>query len=494
MPQALSERSDYVVAVSSGLVLGAGVLVPFLWPLVLCAVVPFLALLRGKALSRTFFVGVLFGLCHVAIALAWFWFTMPLDWLPQSEGLNTAFVVGVPWIVLACVLALPFGVWAMIVSRLPRNIGYSFWVGCTWVCAELASAFLYSLLSLSDSTFLGVDFSIHWIGYALAYNGVFLQLAWYGGVFALSFFALCINALLLQFFLREVSLKRGAEIVLIFSVLLAVPWFRFDNKENSLSTTLRVAAVALFIETNHIAAQDMMTLQEKLAYESPDVLLFPEGFGVEALFKNDMHLSSKTETIVSEKVFDSGVRAGRLALVSADRIVTHIQDKHFLLPFGEYIPYAYAPFARLLGTTPVAEKIKNEAELYPGAKPRFVPLRHARAGVLFCSESMSPVLYGYTVAQGANVLLNTSSYGWFHGSHFVFEKMQSMAQVRAVETDRWYVQASHMAPTFVLDNRGRVQSESAWGISDIHIETVLLRNSRTPYVFLLSFLNESFGS
>jgi len=483
--KSISQYRAYIFLACSGLALGASVLVPLLWPLALFAVTPALVLLRDESSHRAFFSGIIFGIFHVAVALSWFWFTLPLDWLPKSEGLNALFVVGVPWLVLSFVLALPFGVWGVVVSRSPRGMRGVFIIAGAWVCAELVSALAYSLLTLSDSTFLGMDFSIHWVGYVLAHQNVLLQLAWYGGVCALSFFVLGCNAFFAQMLSKNISLKSGLLLLCSVCILLIVPWTR--EEQVAMNETRIVSTVSFYADTEDTSAGNVVDIERTLRSGQPDILVFPEGFGVDALFKNPIHIPEHTESIVSEVLFDAGARAGRLAVISSDRTVMQVQDKHFLLPFGEYIPYLYAPFARMLGTVEIASSIQDRLQLTPGGNPMPIRIAGEEMGALFCSENMSPTLYARATIHGAEALFNVSSYRWFHGSWLVFQKMKSIAQVRAVETDRWYVQSSNMAPAFVLDNRGRTIEESLWEHAGLTTATIYLRSSKTPYIHILAF-------
>ena len=177
-----------------------------------------------------------------------------------------------------------------------------------------------------------------------------------------------------------------------------------------------------------------------------------------------------------------GTRRSRLEIYDLKKETRDFQDKQFLIPFGEYMPIYTRAFMTAVGRGEEYAGVIPRLDRRPGYNTRPLAAGSALVGVLFCNEVTSPTLYRSLAEEGAGVFINIASHGWFHGSYIVAQQMRSVAIVRAVESRRWYVQASDVAPSFVLDPYGRVAITSAWGLTGSVEATVEIRHDQTPYV------------
>ena len=123
-------------------------------------------------------------------------------------------------------------------------------------------------------------------------------------------------------------------------------------------------------------------------------------------------------------------------------------DKVHLVPWGEYIPFAWAfGFAKAL---------THEVGAYTSSGGERLPLDAGghRYGVFICYESVFPHEVRQFVQHGAEVLVNISNDGWFGNSGAAWQGL-NMARMRAVENHRWMLRGTNTGITASIDPMGR---------------------------------------
>ena len=126
-----------------------------------------------------------------------------------------------------------------------------------------------------------------------------------------------------------------------------------------------------------------------------------------------------------------------------------VYDKHHLVPFGEYMP-----FARLLAPLGLRKLVSVSADFTPGPLPR--PLRLAQGLVqpLICYEALFPGLSGGRGADRPVLLVNVSDDAWF-GRHAGPRQHLNIASYRAIEEGLPMVRATPTGVSAVIDGHGR---------------------------------------
>ena len=138
------------------------------------------------------------------------------------------------------------------------------------------------------------------------------------------------------------------------------------------------------------------------------------------------------------------------ALLSLGGDGRHQYRKRHLVPFGEYMPLRglLAPLARLLAI-PMSDFTPGE-----GGKP-LLTLAGLPVGASICFEDT----FGRELAQAlpeALYLVNASNDAWFGDSLAPHQHLE-MARMRALETGRWLVRATHTGISALIDDKGRVK-------------------------------------
>ena len=127
-------------------------------------------------------------------------------------------------------------------------------------------------------------------------------------------------------------------------------------------------------------------------------------------------------------------------------------DKIRLLPFGEYVPLPrWLPGVNLVPTM--------VGEFTPGADYPLMPMGQARAGVFICFESAFPSIAREFAANGADVLINITNDGWL-GPTPVMRQHLANAVFRAVENNRPILRVTNTGITAYITGRGEVIDET----------------------------------
>jgi apolipoprotein N-acyltransferase len=145
--------------------------------------------------------------------------------------------------------------------------------------------------------------------------------------------------------------------------------------------------------------------------------------------------------------------------------------KRYLMPFGEYVPWAsVVPELRLY--------FPLETSYDVGAEPAVIDSGPARIGPLLCYEDMVPGAAASLVARSANVLVSL-----IHGAAFTnpltLKQHRLLAQSRAIENRRALARTSSTGETCVIDSAGRIAARLPLGVEDVLLADVPLLEGRS---------------
>lgn len=155
----------------------------------------------------------------------------------------------------------------------------------------------------------------------------------------------------------------------------------------------------------------------------------------------------------------------------------HVYHKRHLVPFGEYVPLE----DWLRGTIEFFDL--PTSFIRPGPDEQ-QPLLAAGAGwaPLICYEIVYPALVAES-ALTSDILLTISNDAWFGASIGPLQHMQ-MAQMRALETDRYLVRATNTGVTAIVDPHGRITERLPQFERAIMTGKVAARSGATPFMLL----------
>lgn len=495
---------SWLLSLAGGALLGIGFVIPWTWPLSFAGAGLLLNVFSGEEKRLAVFLKgwlagcVLYGFAYAPV----FWGALPLDWLLVFPFWSQVILIGLCWALSITGVALSVGLFALVFRALRSGT----WLdvplaGAAWMLCEWLGALWFSVESYGPGSLIAPHFSLGFVGNLLANDAALLQLAWLGGVYLLSAVVFSGGA----FFLRIVQTPQSEQrrLIVVLGVCLAV-WgtghLIVRQIHDAGSSSLRVALIGMQEapvltptpeeRDAHFAAvasvlgrsgnADLVVLPENAEFlpllrekEGPAV-----GSALRKLFSGETPVLLDSQTVYLE----DGLGA-RLEYYDVASSTSAYSRKAFLLPDGEYIPYLFSWITSFFGLGDKLDFIASHRTFLPGA-PALADVRGVSVGALFCDEALSPYLYRSLASAGAEVFVNTASHSWFHGSRIVASELLNAAKIRAVESRRWYAQASEAIPSYVLDPYGRIASESAWGSADVLYATVYARDGRTPYDIL----------
>ncbi len=306
---------------------------------------------------------------------------------------------------------------------------------------------------------------------ASQYREIFLiQIADWGGIFAVSFLVVLVNY---AFFSFVAARKKSPFLLAIFCLLGAYLYGAWRLELPFTGATQKIGLIQGNIPQD--LKWERRILQETLAkYQNlslraikrgAEILLWPET-AIPSYFSpgNPLFegLSSWVKKIRTPLIFgapriaykkEGGKVYNSLYLLSPEGNIKAIYDKQHLVPFGEFVPFEEKiPFLRKFAVA--------SGDYSPGPRKDLLIWReNQKFGPLICFESIFPSLARERVQQGATILLVATNDAWFGTTagpyqHFV------QAVFRAVETRRYLVRVANTGISGLIDPWGRILYET----------------------------------
>jgi apolipoprotein N-acyltransferase len=149
-------------------------------------------------------------------------------------------------------------------------------------------------------------------------------------------------------------------------------------------------------------------------------------------------------------------------------------DKHYLLPFGEFIPFGET-FPSLYASSP------NSGHMIPGEAVTPLVIDGHPISVLICYEDILPWFVQRAVTEGKpELLVNIAIDTWFGPGIEPWEHL-ALAQLRAVEHRRYLVRSANSGVSAIVDPAGRVAKHGGLFVEDAFLGEVRLMAPTTVY-------------
>lgn len=483
----------------SGFLLGIGFILPNLRFLCWIALVPLFFFLNSEnSRKKVFGAGFLTGFFYFGQVLSWFFNTLPIDWTGiynKFLGFGVLFLI---WFVSVLFLSLFTGFFALSYKLLKKEGWLNlFLIPSLWVIFEYLRAAGFSLLVLGDASLFGPHWTWGNLGYLLSENQFLRSLTSFGGIYLLSFiivFASSVFYFLLKEVLRKKKLrtKESLLVLLIFFLIFVSYQIKIKNSENSLPS-LRVAVLQSdFPSSLWISSQEMDKRFEVKKYlireavkNSPDIIVFPEdsrflahidmNFIKQNLQEKEMLVidSSRTET-------SKGIRS-IIGFFDTKKGMLNYQEKLFLAPMGEYLPYWLKLPALVIKKSWVKE-FESSRGYKRGEKKEIISVDflNTKIGGFLCSEIYSPNSWK-KLSENAQILFNMGSHAFAHGSSILESQIESMAKTRAAENGRYLIRATNMGYSYIIDDKGDIVKKTEKKGNQVLFGEVFPKKEKTIY-------------
>lgn len=415
------------------------------------AVAPVLVTALSRRPRPAFGWGWLFGTVSFLVLLRWLGFTFalysaipwPLTWAPI--------------LALAAYCGLYVGAVAAAMSwmglrrspTLALAVAPFVWVAAEWVRGHLLGGFPWGTL-----------------GYSQYLRLPLIQIAEVGGVHAVSFVVLAVNAAVAGCLV--LPWRRAVAGVALAAALLGVTvlFGRSRLAEPATPGGVRVAVIQPAIDQplkwdpNHATATlgIMTSLTREAGAERPDLIVWPETALPVALRRSPDVLAALTDLsrrvrvplLIGSIDIEVGTppRVRNSAFLLTDRGIVGRYDKMHLVPFGEFVP-----LSGLIGF--VRGWAEFISELEPGSRTVVFPGPPAPFGVVICYEGIFPDLVRDFVKSGARVMVNMTNDAWFGRTDGPWQHL-AMYPFRAVEHRIAVVRAANTGVSALIAPNGQI--------------------------------------
>jgi apolipoprotein N-acyltransferase len=408
-----------------------------LWWLAWIGLTPLLFALATTSRKRTAFViGLIWGTIFF-YGTCW-WLTYPMvhfagvaPWVAYPLLLLPVLFVSVfPAVTCACIVRVVnrFGSYALLAAPL-------IWIAFDWLRQAVT----------------GLDWNA--LGYSQAYRPILIQTAKVGGIYAVTFLLVIINAALALLILRRNRYALMTTVVVLTVVVVIIfgsrQHFRIEDRETDPAKDTLIVGIQPNVPMTQLDDSGYRTLLERhvqlstraFSLDPPDapqrLLIWPES-PMNFSYSRDPELQNvvgslarthRTSVLLNSlEPAPNGGSYNSAILVNEQGQKIAQYDKIRLMPFGEYVP-----LPRWLPGSGSVRSIVGE--FTPGSSHTLMPLGALRAGVFICIEAAHADVTRTFTNGGADVLINISNDGYL-GPTPVMRQHLANAIFRAVENDR----------------------------------------------------------
>jgi apolipoprotein N-acyltransferase len=452
-----------------------------LWPLAWVGLVPlFLAVAQRPRSGSSFLLG---------------WITGALFFYGSCYWLTHAMIRygGIPtW--LAYLLLIPGPVIAGLFPAL-CSMGLARVVSRWGVRALLLAPLLWVTLEWARLGVIGQLWNA--IGYSQAYITPLIQTARWGGVYAVGFLIVTVNAAIAYMLLLRTTraVKTGSIAIFSTALIILVAFLTasssIQSEVNSAGASTLVVAVqpnvpmdpqeslaetAALVERHYALSESGLSARQEFS-NLPRVVIWPESpmnfrYAQDTEFREIVaRFAAKNHTSVlfnAQEPAPAGGFYNSAVIVNEEGRLVAQYDKIRLLPFGEYVPLPrWMP-----GVSSIPTMV---GDFTPGAQYTLMPMGRVSAGVFICFESAFPSIAQHFAQDGADVLVNISNDGYL-GPTPVMRQHLANTVFRAVENNRPVLRVTNTGITAFITGRGEVMDATVgfqptvrtWTISRNH--------------------------
>jgi apolipoprotein N-acyltransferase len=499
---------DWGLALLSGLLLVLAFPDFNLWPLAWVGLVPLLvAIARRPVGRRAFLLGWLVGSAFFYATCSWLTYSMIhyagiSSWLAYALLIPGALLVGLFPALFAAALARLIRTWG------PRAL---FAAPILWVALE------WMRLNVTGQLWNA-------IGYSQAFHPSLIRVASWGGVYAVGFLIIMVNASIAFAMLHRTRRSLAISFVATVCVAGIVLLSNIEGARVSAKIISKPDLVVVAVQPNvpmdavkgesefealiarHISlstaglsrwTQDGVsdntrgiTVSSDWAKDDsaevrktiPRLVIWPESpmnftYGTDQELRDRLlqfALRNHTSLILnSQEPAPNDGSYNSALLINEEGRLTAQYDKIRLMPFGEYVP--------LPKWLPGSDHVRAIVGGFtPGSRYTLMHAGTMRAGVFICIESAYPWIARTFTAEGADVLINISNDGYL-GPTPVMRQHLANTIFRAVENGRPILRVTNTGITAYIDANGEVLDATNGFQGAVRTWTVSGRQYRTTF-------------
>jgi apolipoprotein N-acyltransferase len=377
------------------------------------------------------------------------WFTCGLCWLYISMHRygNLASPIAAAGVVLVAIYLSTFYAIATYVARRfsPPNTINIWLLASAWLLADMGRGYLFS--------------GFPWL--AVGYGQIdtpLVNLAPYLGVYGVSLAVLLMAAagvaIISKSYRPAMYVLSGLLLALMIVTLAPTPATKASN--NAIAVALVQGNVPQDFKFDQARIADTMrSYTTAVENTQAELVVLPETAwttiwpNTPNSIKERLAEKAKSQTIVIGLPYVAeGSIANSVAVITKDATLGYRYDKHHLVPFGEYIPFGFDWFVKMMNL-PLGNFDRGRLDQ--------LALEIGKEKIAFniCYEDLFGEEIIEAVRNGATILINTSNLAWFGDSHALYQHLQ-IARMRAIETARPMLRSTNTGTTAHIDANGIV--------------------------------------
>ena len=473
------------LAILGGLVSSLAMPRENLWPLIFVSLALLLVSVRGLRFWPASIIGFFGGFAFYLSQIEWMSLYLgPVPWLALSflEGVIFGLGLGVIAILWSALATLRQTAYKSLLIALGLA---TIWTSREWVSINLPyGGFPWSRLAqaLSDS-FLA-------------------NFVYYVGISGLSFIVAFLTVLAIGWFdTAKPLVKENIPSFAAFSILLLIPILtvvpaKAESGEITIAAVQGNANAGLFSNSergtflkNHLDATQLLLTHPKL--EEIDIIVWPENASDVNPQLNELaalQIDSLTRT------FDVPIIFGAITESSGEYYNSSLYwapeegqldqyDKKRPVPFAEFVPDR--EFWNQLAPDLIGLVSRGYAF---GTRDGIFEFEGSNLGALICFEIAIDAIGRELVSDGAEIILSQTNNADFGRSDETFQQA-ALARLRAIETGRTIVNISTVGVSVIYAADGSIIEELPIYTSGVMVQTLPLRTSITPAMFIGDFFD-----
>jgi len=430
-------------------------------------------------------------------------FSITISWIYNIHATD---LIADPWLrwlflfltlaIIVFVYSLGFLLFSFVIRRFKISLNQSrsfLIIPALWILCEYLRSFAFSIISFGVGATVGDLWNFGNFGFGasvtpLVYSGRLI------GFYGISFLVVLLNLAIYHLIFGK--LKKQAIIAVAVVIIMPSLGYALWANKNQGSTT---KAGLTFLESDYTIGGDyrdfLLTELGKNNLKDTNLLILPEYsdiFTEETSKQKDAKIvkaftsvNDNVKIITSVSMEDAKKRTNSVALYNEKAELLTYQDKQFLIPGGEFVPYLYQGILIASGNSSFVISHQQDKTLAKGTqKAKPIEIDGTNYGILACSGAIAPRYYQNLTKDGAEVLVNSASIASMGLDGFYFDQSKQMARFIAVANDRQFIQSSRGGQSFVINKNGGFDAQSKGPKTQYYNIVIEPNSSRTPYAQL----------
>ena len=374
----------------------------------------------------------------------------PENWNIGLSGIITVVARIIAWLLVCSFCAIAYALLGFFLGNIRKTTGRIIALPLLFPAMELVRSYLYAAISYGPKGSFSPNYNwgslaVPGAGTVLVYNSRIL------GFFGISFAVVLCNVII--FLIIQRKLYAATMLASLMAICTVIGW-----KMGNVKATARVINVSVV----HIGETEFMKDTDTSITPPPntDLLVLSEYSGIEknAAIQDYLRNLNKNGVAVTTVVNGKSPKGtNRIIYISKTGEVINRQDKTFLIPTGEFLPYSLQASFKTIGRSSINEAFKYTQQLERGDKPEkvFTTKDNIAIGTLACSGVSALNEYKRLTDEGADILVNSASLAFIEPNSLYHVYAKNMARFQAVSNNRPFAQASRSGRSYIIDNQGR---------------------------------------